>query len=393
MISSVGALEILILFGALQGFGLVLFFGLRGTGDRQANLLLAAVVLTISYNLAELSLFSTGLILKLPHLMGLGFPLFFLIGPCYYLYLRRLLNGGFRFSWRTTLHGLPALHVFIHGWSTLTAPVERKLAWARYWIDNPQIEIGGMTKLLIFSNLLQGVFYLWLCIRRIAERERMVRTHAADNRLMGDLRTLRRISTGFGLYLILHALALVGLLIWSSYGILIDKIWYLLVALFIQLTAFTAMRRPETFPHGLRAPSVAEHSTDPLKPDPAKPGKYRRSTLGSEEAKRQHARLLDYLRRERPYLDRSLKLSAVASKLSLSTHHLSQVINQETGRNFFELINELRVEESKRLLRDPDQAHLTILGIAFQAGFNSKGSFNQAFKKYVGQTPSTFRKA
>ncbi len=393
MISSVGILEILILFGALQGFGLVLLFGLRGTGDRQANLLLAALLLMISYNLAELSLFSTGLILKLPHLMGFGFPLFFLIGPCYYLYLRRLLNGGFSFSWRSAFHGLPALLVFLNGLSTLSAPAELKIAWARYWIDNPLIEIGWKTKLLIFASLIQGILYLWLCLRRIIEREQMVRLRAADNRLLADLQLLRRISTGFGLYLIFHALALSGLLIWSSYGILIDKIWYLLVAVFIQFTAFTAMSRPETFAHSLWELAAEEGATDPVESESSKPGKYSRSTLGPEQAKQQHARLLAYLRQERPYLDRSLKLSAVASELSLSTHHLSQVINQEGGRNFFEMINELRVEEAKRLLVDPGNTHLTILGIAFQAGFNSKGSFNQAFKKYAGQTPSAFRKA
>ncbi len=56
-------------------------------------------------------------------------------------------------------------------------------------------------------------------------------------------------------------------------------------------------------------------------------------------------------------------------------------------------MNRYRVEEAKRLLLDPGKASLTILAIGFEAGFNNKGSFNQAFRKFTDRTPSEFRKA
>lgn len=62
------------------------------------------------------------------------------------------------------------------------------------------------------------------------------------------------------------------------------------------------------------------------------------------------------------------------------------------GENFYEFINRYRVEASKKLLTDAKFQHLNMVGIAFEAGFNSKTAFNTAFKKTTGQTPSEFRK-
>jgi len=74
----------------------------------------------------------------------------------------------------------------------------------------------------------------------------------------------------------------------------------------------------------------------------------------------------------------------------MSVNHLSQVINQQSGKNFFKFINEYRVEEAKRLLTDQSTQKYTILAIAYDCGFNSKSSFNTIFKQYTGKTPSDF---
>ena len=70
---------------------------------------------------------------------------------------------------------------------------------------------------------------------------------------------------------------------------------------------------------------------------------------------------------------------------------LSRILNQHFGKNFFEFINGYRVEEAKRLLRDPDQQTASMLDILAAAGFTSKSTFNSIFKKHLGQTPSQYR--
>jgi AraC-like DNA-binding protein len=78
--------------------------------------------------------------------------------------------------------------------------------------------------------------------------------------------------------------------------------------------------------------------------------------------------------------------------LNVSPHNLSEVINSKLKQNFYELVNGYRVEEVKRKLQSPEYDMYSILGIAYESGFNSKTSFNTIFKKYVGQTPSDYKR-
>lgn len=95
---------------------------------------------------------------------------------------------------------------------------------------------------------------------------------------------------------------------------------------------------------------------------------------------------------EKIYRDENISLQSMAEKLSLSPHQLSQLLNENLNKNFWDFINTYRVEEAKRLLIDPKRAHQKILTIAFDVGFNTKASFNQVFKRYTGMTPSQYRK-
>ncbi|MEO6285706.1 MAG: AraC family transcriptional regulator [Dyadobacter sp.] len=95
---------------------------------------------------------------------------------------------------------------------------------------------------------------------------------------------------------------------------------------------------------------------------------------------------------EKPYLDFEISLIRLASQFDTSPHLLSYIINNGFGENFFQFINRYRVEEAKRLILDPKMNHLNLVGIAYEAGFNSKTVFNTTFKKTTGQTPTEFKK-
>ena len=94
---------------------------------------------------------------------------------------------------------------------------------------------------------------------------------------------------------------------------------------------------------------------------------------------------------EKPFMDGDLTVQKLADRLSISTAHLSQTINEQRGQTFSDFINSYRVEEAKRKLLDPACKHLSVLGIAEEVGFNSKSSFNAVFKKHTDMTPSEFR--
>jgi AraC-like DNA-binding protein len=123
------------------------------------------------------------------------------------------------------------------------------------------------------------------------------------------------------------------------------------------------------------------------------PPKYEYSSLSEQDIVRHKDNLISYLEQEKPYTDPDLQLQNLADHLGIPSYQLSQIINTELRQNFYELINSLRIAEAKHRLIDPANQHITILAIAYDIGFNSKSTFNTAFKKYTKMTPSQFKKS
>lgn len=117
--------------------------------------------------------------------------------------------------------------------------------------------------------------------------------------------------------------------------------------------------------------------------------KYRSSSLSVEDQNAILGRLSTLMKIEKPFLKPEFSLPDLAGRLKTSTHQLSQVINEGLGKSFFELTAEYRVEEAKQLLKD--QPNIKVEEIAEQVGYHSKSSFNTAFKKLTGKTPSEWR--
>lgn len=103
-------------------------------------------------------------------------------------------------------------------------------------------------------------------------------------------------------------------------------------------------------------------------------------------------KLNQLMTRDRIFLDNNLSLPMLADQLQISIHDTSYLINKLTEGNFYHFINRLRVEEAKQLLASEKAEELNMLGIAFASGFNSKTTFNTAFKKYAGISPSAYIK-
>ena len=101
--------------------------------------------------------------------------------------------------------------------------------------------------------------------------------------------------------------------------------------------------------------------------------------------------VVDFMRRNQPFLDSTLSLSQLARQIKLSPHDLSAIINNGFQQNFFTFISEYRIEYAKKLLATPGDKR-TILDIMYASGFNSKSVFNTAFKKQTGVTPTEYRR-
>jgi AraC-like DNA-binding protein len=93
------------------------------------------------------------------------------------------------------------------------------------------------------------------------------------------------------------------------------------------------------------------------------------------------------------FLDPEISLVKLATEMVCTPHTLSYIINNGYNENFFQFINRYRIEEAKRMILDPKNNYLSLLGIGFEVGFNSKSAYNSTFKKVSGQTPSEFKKS
>ncbi len=118
---------------------------------------------------------------------------------------------------------------------------------------------------------------------------------------------------------------------------------------------------------------------------------YKHSSLNpifAEECIKKLTRLMEV---EKLYQDESISLQSLAEELSITHHHLSQMLNEKLNKSFSDFINTYRVEEAKKLLRDPKWADRKIISIAFEVGYNTKAAFYNVFKKYTNMTPTQYR--
>lgn len=120
--------------------------------------------------------------------------------------------------------------------------------------------------------------------------------------------------------------------------------------------------------------------------------KYKKALLAPEEVDEYKGKLTEIMEQEQLYLDPELSLRSLAKKVGILPNYLSQLLNEGFAKNFAEYVNSYRVKAFQVKVIDPDLQHLTLLGLAYESGFNSKTSFNTFFKKAVGMTPAAYRK-
>jgi AraC-like DNA-binding protein len=160
----------------------------------------------------------------------------------------------------------------------------------------------------------------------------------------------------------------------------------LMTAALLGLAVFSAWRMLHM------PPDLFAEASPALRPEPVA------AVVPAPEAELPDPRLLDALNGlmqvERVYREENLTIAALARRLKVPEPRLRQLINKELGhRNFNAFLNAYRIEDAKRSLSDPRQAEASILAISVEAGFQSLGPFNRAFKAATGLTPSDFRRA
>lgn len=302
-------------------------------------------------------------------------------GPFLYLYTTAQLTGrGFRF--RDLLHFLP-LVLSIASFTDF-----------HFLNDEQKLDVfarkgeGYETRMLV--NLLalcaSGVVYIILSLRRLIAYRRNLHYQFSNT---------EKIKLDWLLYLIIWIIVIWIAILFTRDDTLIfgSASLFVLWLGYFGIKQVNIFSQPQENPEQLTALLAAHETTDiPAIAENAETVKYRKSSLTDTDVAEIHLRLREHLHREKSFINPELKLDDLARTLNVHPNHLSQVINTKEGKNFYDLINELRINEFISRMSLPENAKLTLLGLAFDCGFNSKTSFNRNFKKHTGQTPSEYVK-
>jgi AraC-like DNA-binding protein len=366
--------------GVIQGLVLSYFFIRKGINKSYPNVLQGVLLLTLSLAIFEEFLNSSGYIVQVLWLTNFTEPFNFIFAPLFYLYIKRSLKPEFK---RKDLLHL-AWFVFWAGYMIFHFAQPNEIKYNSYIYskhpDWPVLDVEykftddplGIRR---YCNQLTGVsfvVYMFFSIRHLLAdcKSNGIALFRTDN---PKYRNLGNISLHFMVIVIIFIV--VKLSFKSDVG---DYFIGAYISFMFFSTGFRIINSSSYFDQ------TASFMDFPLV-------KYKKSTLSEEAKDDLLGRIEDELITKQYFLNNMASLSELARILKVSTHHVSQVINERLQMNFFELLAKHRVEEAKKILLSDREKKITIEDLADQVGYNSKSAFNNAFKKLTGKTPSEFR--
>lgn len=311
--------------------------------------------------------------MEFPHLTHVFTPFLYLIGPIYYWYVKSIATPDFSISARDySLHTIPFLLAILIFSPFFLLPADEKIALVKLQYLTTPVPLQVETFVLIAAQIVQSFLYIF-------KAGQVIKSTAAEQSKKIQIKVLwlRRFSLLFLIYWTVDFVALCMYMFIGNMHVEVFYVTMLCSALFINALVFFAIKNNKDF-SGVLLNSQAE--------------KYRNSALNVAESKLYMQKIITFMTEKRPYLDAELSLGKFSQDLEISSHQISQVLNLEMGKSFYEFINEYRYKEAKDRLQKPEYKHLTILAIALDSGFSNKNTFNKVFKKHAGSTPSQFLK-
>jgi AraC-like DNA-binding protein len=362
------------LLAALQGVLLSVFLFTKKE-NHAANLVLAVATLALSLELATVVYYSYGWYNRFPHAMGFSYPFPALYGPLFFLYTKLISKKEERLRAIDLLHFTPVFVVYC-----ITAPIffssgEEKITFLNNMFLNIHDPIFS-----IFEGLIpvQGITYTILIIKIVAEYNRSIKDSYSNIDLI-NLNWLKYLTLGMIIIWTIVALLTIVSAVMPHVA-RIDALLNIPLALLIYSIGYMGLKQPEIF---LDPSSIPQQNQNAAK--------YRRSGLSDENAEEIKRKLLALMTSDKPFLSQDLTLQKLSERLKTSSHNLSEVINTKMHQSYFDFINQYRIEEFKSRLADPESERYNLLSIAFDSGFQSKGTFNSIFKKFTGMTPSEYK--
>ncbi len=378
-------MEFVFIVGAVQAFFLT-FMVINKKSKSKGDYVLMLLMLLMGFNLLGYALEVMGIDTDYPIFLGFYTAVGLLMGPLVYLYILSYTNSSQKFNPLYLLHALPYLFFTTVVFLQFTVNSQGSIIEDKYIIEDSQKPIFFIMGLF---RVFWGTIYLIAGLIILKKHSLKISKQFSYTENI-DLKWLK--------YVLIMMIVIWGTVIFiniiSNFNKFIDyrlgdNIIQLVITIVVFLTGYFGIKQQIIF-----SPSTGNmQSSEKLKISTGSnevKKQYLKSGLSKEDSQNHLHRLQNYMKAEQPYSNGKLSLKEVAEYLDISPNHLSQVINENLNKNFFYFVNGYRVDLVKEKMRDSSNKNITLLGIAYDSGFNSKSSFNSIFKKITGLTPSQY---
>ncbi len=302
-----------------------------------------------------------------PYLLPLLTGTHLLFNAALYIYVRSLTVAGFRLKPAYLLHLTPYIIIEILSF-TIKEPVLTGTHLALYGNHLFSYSVALL-------NLVSWMIYSPLSITMVHNYRKNLQNEVSSIEENENIRWLLLVTTFYVLYCV------VGYLI--SWGVLVREMEFMGPAIY-NFSFLLILVYMLSF-YGLRQ----KHIPEPLQVSKGK-RRYKNPLLSEEDRKKLGEKVLQYVQEKEVYLNPSLSMDVLSAELQIPKHHLTEVLNIELGKNFFQFVNAYRIEAVKAMLKDPFNLY-SIEAVGYECGFSNKSSFFRIFKETVGVTPLEYK--
>ncbi len=337
------------------------------------------IVFALSTGLSYLETYNRNNGFPYPVFILTAAPFLLLHGPVLWLYIKSHTDQFFKFKAVYLLNLIPFAAMLIHhavAFYTLSDVEKIHLVQTESFKQNISYLI------FVMAIAISPVIYFYLGIKQIDRYKLKIEGYFSQEKGK-DLKWLKVIiGSWLILYCIINSFFIADLFIpVASFGTM-QFFSFVAGAIYVVFIGFFGLKQENVF------------LTQPIQIDLEKVVRnqlrdnYEKIVSVSEDKFVQE--LIGYMNDQKPYLEPELTIKMLSDRLNVSSEYFSEVINNNLNKNFFDFINYYRIEEFKTRCREERYRNLTILGIAFDCGFNSKAAFYRAFNKNVGMSPSAY---
>ena len=384
---SIDLMGLLLLLGASQGIFLAILLFTKYKAFR-ANIYLGFLILFYSLFIFSFMISNVkSLQQQYPHWLMIFSGLPFLFGPLHLIYVGELTDTHLKFARFHWYHFLPFILYKLFYLQVFFMSVEELAAIFRQIEQNARplhVAISGLILAII------GVVYMIIALvvfKRYSAKIQNIYS-SLDKVNLYWLRFFTYTAMFVWSVVLVESLLTISGVDTHRYFLVVP----LLTSIFVYATGYIGLFKTEIFEQAeVRKNLRQAHEIEARRSFLQNEKKYEKSGLSEEKASEMLKKLQQFMSEDKPYLNSDLTLNDLSEKLEISSHNLSEILNTQLNQNFFDFVNQYRIDEVKKNLADQKMDHLTLLSIAFDAGFNSKSGFNAIFKRYTNLTPSQYR--